>query len=104
MESGKAFRDYITEYQSEAKNDQIYHIAQIFGIDETKLRRMMNVGVTEANINEYGRFDQLKETVDKTKAKEYFERLEGKNIASLQINIKIHTHLQRFIISGGIGS
>lgn len=101
LESGKTFRDYILEYQFKAKNAEIRHISQLLGLDETKLRNMMNSGVTELNINEYGRFDDLKNTVDKTKAKEYFEKLEGKAIAPFKINIKVHNLLQKFIISGG---
>lgn len=38
---------------------------------------------------------------DKTKAKEYFEKLEGQTIPPFKINIKIHNLLQSFIISGG---
>lgn len=101
MEDGKTFRDYITEYQSKAKNEQISALSQALGLDETRLRSMMNSGVTDNNINEFGRFDELKDTVDKTKAKEYFEHLEGISIASFKINIKIHDLLQRFIITGG---
>ncbi len=101
MEDGKVFRDYITEYQNKAKNDQISDISQALGLDETRLRSMMNSGVTEATINEFGRFDELKDSVDKTKAKEYFERLEGAPVAPFKVNIKIHDLLQKFIMSGG---
>lgn len=101
MQKGKSFRDHVTEYQCKAKNDQISNISQIFGLDEGKLRSMMNSRVTEANINEYGRFDELKSTVNKATAKKYFEKLEGKTIATFRINIKIHDLLQSFIISGG---
>jgi type I restriction enzyme R subunit len=101
LESGKTFRDYISEYQFKAKNAEIRQISQLFGLDETKLRSMMNSGVTELNINEYGRFDELKSTVDKAKAKEYFEKLEGKSIPPFKVNIKVHNLLQEFIIRGG---
>ena len=37
-EQGKTLRDYITEYQYKAKNDQIHCFAEILGIDEEKLR------------------------------------------------------------------
>ncbi len=73
VDTQKTFRDYITEYQSTAKDTEIHEIAQDLGLDETKLRAMMNTGITEANINEYGRFDSLKSTVDICKAKGYFE-------------------------------
>lgn len=101
LESGKTFRDYITEYEFNAKNDQIKKITTIFGLDEIKIRALMTSGVTEANINEFGRFDDLKNTVDKNKAKEYFEKLDGNPIPAFKIKIKLQTLLQRFIIEGG---
>jgi type I restriction enzyme R subunit len=101
MEKGKTFRDYVTDYQCRAKNDQIGALARGLGLDEARLRAMMNVGLTEATINEFGRFDELKDTVDKDKAKEYFECLEGGTLAPFKINIKIHDLLQEFILSGG---
>ena len=61
----------------------------------------MMSGVNESNINEYGRFDELKATVDKNKAKAYFEKLEGATIPPFKINIKVHNLLQKFIFSGG---
>jgi type I restriction enzyme R subunit len=70
-------------------------------LEEAKLRGMMDSGVTEKNINEYGRFNELKDTVDKTKAKEYFEKLEGKKIPAFKVNIRIQNLLQKFILEGG---
>lgn len=101
MENDNTFKDYINFYQSKAKNAEIYQISQLFGLDETRLRNLMNVGITESNINEYGRFDDLKNTVDKDKAKEYFEKLEGSTIPPFKINIRVHNLLQKFIIRGG---
>lgn len=101
FEDNKTFREYITEYQFKAKNTEISDISQLLGLDENKLRNMMNAGVTESNINEYGHFDDLKDTVDKNKAKAYFEKLEGRTIPPFKINIKVHNLLQKFIISGG---
>jgi len=65
IEDGKSFRDYITEYQFRAKNEQVRQLANALGIDIPKLKNLMNVDITEANINEYGRFDDLKKTVDR---------------------------------------
>lgn len=75
MENGKTFRDYITEYQTRAKNDQIYRISRCLGLDKKKLCNLMAAHVTEVNINEFGRFDELKASVDKSMAREYFEQL-----------------------------
>lgn len=101
IEDGYTFRDYITEYQCNAKNTEIYSISQALGLDQTKLKNMMNLGINENNINEFGRFDDLKDTVDKNKAKSYFEKQEGVNIPPFKVNIRVHNLLQKFIISGG---
>ena len=101
FESGKTFKEYITEYQSKAKNAEIHHISQLLGLDETKLRNIMNSGINESNLNEYGHFDELKNTVDKNKAKEYFEKLESLSIPLFKINIRVHNLLRKFVIDGG---
>lgn len=100
-EDGKTFRDYITEYMSTAKDDQIHRLAVLLGLDEGKLRAMMEVRITDANINEFGRFDALKATADKKKAKEYFEAVEGGSIIPPKIPVKIDKLLREFILRGG---
>ncbi|MFY0608525.1 MAG: HsdR family type I site-specific deoxyribonuclease [Cyclobacteriaceae bacterium] len=101
LEADKTFRDYVTQYLFNAKNDQIFRIAQVLALDESKLRNMMELGLTESNINEYARFDDLKSTIDKAKAKEYFEEKEGSSFPQYKVNIKAHNLLQEFIIKGG---
>lgn len=101
MESGKTFRDYITEYQSKAKNDQIHRISRFFGVDEKKLRNLMAANVTEASINEFGRFDDLKASVDRAKARVYFEKMGETEMPLFKINIRVHNLLQEFILKGG---
>ncbi|MDE6873845.1 MAG: HsdR family type I site-specific deoxyribonuclease [Lachnospiraceae bacterium] len=100
-EDGKTFQDYITEYMSTAKDDQIHRLAVLLGLDEGKLRAMMEVRITDANINEFGRFDALKATADKKKAKEYFEAVEGGSIIPPKIPVKIDKLLREFILRGG---
>lgn len=100
-EEGKTFRDYITEYLSKAKDDQIHRVAAVLGLDEDKLRVMMSIHITDANINEFGRFDALKATADKKTAKAYFESVEGKSIIPPKIPMKIDKLLRDFILRGG---
>ena len=100
-ESGKTLRDYITEYQTRAKNDQIHRFAQTFGLDEEKLRYMMSLGLAEGNINEFGRLDELSRTIDKAKAKAFFEAKEGVKLIPPKVNMKMDQLLRLFIISGG---
>ena len=101
VDTNKTFKEYITQYQASAKNSQIAKLVNVLGVDEVKLQEMMSTSVTEANINDYGRFDGLKASVDKDKAKEYFEALEGTKIPPFKINMKVHNLLKDFIIKGG---
>ncbi|MDQ6961434.1 MAG: HsdR family type I site-specific deoxyribonuclease [Mariprofundaceae bacterium] len=108
-EEGKTFRDYITEYLATAKQSQINEIVKVLGSSEDaniaefkrQLSRMMNAEITEANINAFARFDDLKKCVNQAKAKVYFEELEGASISVFKVNVKIDKLLQDFIMSGG---
>ena len=101
VDEGKTLRDYITEYMTSAKNDQIHRFAEALGADETMLRDFMQLRVTEANINEFGRFDKLKATVNRDSAKVFLETLEGAAIKPFQINMKVDRILRKFILEGG---
>lgn len=101
VEQGKSLRDYINEYMHRAKNDQIHKLAIALGLDEDMLRNMMALRVDDSNINEYRRLDSLKSTVDKEKAKAYFEAQTGTKLSMPKVNIKIDKILREFIISGG---
>jgi type I restriction enzyme R subunit len=102
VDSAITFRDYVTLYQTRAKNDQITRLSSALGLDEAKLRQILRAGVTERNLNEFGRFDALQATVNKAKAKAYFEATEGKRLSALQVNICIQKLLRKFILGGGI--
>ena len=100
-EEGKTLRDYITEYQYRAKNDQIHRFASAFGLDEEKLRNMMSLNLTENNINEFGRLDELKKSVDKAQAKAFFESYEQTKLIPPKVNMKTDQLIRNFILSGG---
>lgn len=101
VDEGKTLRDYITEYMTRAKNDQIHRFAVALSVDETMLRSFMKLKVTEANINEFGRFDKLKSTIYRNTAKSFLEALEGTTIKPFQINMKVDQVLRKFILEGG---
>lgn len=102
IDENKTFKEYITEYQANAENSQIAKLVELFRLDATKLKEMLITEVTEANLNEYGRFDELKSSVDKGQAKEYFEELEGENIPTFKVNMKVHNLLKDFLLNGKI--
>lgn len=98
LEHGLQFKDYVVGYMNRAKDDQIHMVATLLGADETQLRSIMLADVTTDNLNDYNRFNKLKASVDKSKAKDYFERKEGIEIVPYELNIKIDNYLRSFIL------
>lgn len=108
IESGDAvvsedmtFRDCINSYMATAQNDRIHQVATLLGADESLLREMMSLNLNKNNINEFRRLEQLEETVDKTKAKEFLEQLEGHKIIPPKVFIKMDNFLREFILNDG---
>ena len=101
LEPGKTFREYIEDYSSRARNDQIHQVSESLGCSEDLLRNMMKANVTRDNLNEYGRFDALKNTVVKEQAQTYFAEREGKNLPMFRVNNRVDSFLTEFILSGG---
>ena len=99
--SGKTLRDYINDYLLKAKNDQIHSVSVHLGVDENKLRAIMSLKLIESNLNEFGRYDELKQTIDKKKAKDYFEKIEGRKVIPPKVITKADILLRDFILSGG---
>lgn len=109
-EGGKTFKQYISEYQSEAKQSQITTIVDVFGKDNdadktafhAKLDKMMNTKITASTINKFGHFDLLKSYIDKSKAKTYLEKRGRVVLSSFKVNMEVDTLLGKFILSGGV--
>jgi len=99
IDETRSFKEYIAQYQANAEDEQIAKLVELLGLDGAKLKKMLNSAVNETNINDYGRFDELKNSVDKVKAKKYFEELEGCNIPLLKVNIRVHNLLKEFIVN-----
>lgn len=98
LESGKTFKDYIIEYQTQAQNDSIHQVAIDFGVDEEQLRVLMNTHITEENLNEFGRYDNLLKTADTAKAKAYFETQEGNMLPPFKVCRMMDSFMRKFIL------
>lgn len=98
---GNTLRDYINAYLMKAKDDQITRVSDCLGVDEALLREMMGLHLDENHLNEFGRYEALKKTVDKKRAKDYFERVEGVKIIPPKVMTKVDLFLRQFILSGG---
>lgn len=97
----KSVREYIVEYQTRAKNDQISKFASRLGIYEEKLRKLMEKHVTENDINAFGQYDALIQNVDIDIAKKYFDEKEGRAVPKRKVRAKLDELLRRFILEDG---
>ncbi len=104
IDPSRTFREYLTDYEAAAKNKEVAAIVNQLGIDPALLLALMNTHTTEANLNDYGRFDDLKATIDKPKAKAYFETVERKMLADFRVNVKAANLLQKFILESKFGN
>lgn len=98
VEKNKTFRDYVTEYMLNAKNDKISQISKAFGLDKIQLRQLIDKNVNESNINQNGYFDALKKSVNTKLAKEYFEKIENTKLKPFQVSVKTDAFLRKFIL------
>ena len=99
---GRTLRDYINQYAKKEKDNQVAKLVEALGVNEGQLRKLLALEITETNINEFGRFDDLKETIDKAKARSYFEEKEGVRVSPPKVNIKADKLLREFLMQGGI--
>lgn len=101
-EKGKTLRDYITAYAKQAKDDQFDGLVELLGCDKELLVEMCAADLREDNLNEFGRFDRLKKSVDVGKARAYFERRDGTSVSPFKANMLAAGLLKSFILNGGI--
>ena len=96
---GHSFRDYINDYKDNAENAQLNALVSALGLDKNLLVNLMSNSVNEKSLNNFGRFDALKDTVDKANAKAYFEKVDGVSIPPFKLNIRIDQFLKQFIFA-----
>lgn len=99
LTEGNTFRDYINTYKDNAENAQLNAVVNALGLDKGLLIALMADSVNDKNLNDFGRFDALKDTVDKAKAKAYFEKQDGVTLPLFKLNIRIDQFLKRFIVT-----
>ena len=102
VNADRTFRDYLADYQAQAQNEEIEAVVRILGVDREKLDTLKNSNPTETNLNEYNRFDELKVTIDKEKAKSYFDERTGKSVSAATVNMDAEELLRQFILYGKI--
>lgn len=101
LDKGKSFHDYIVEYMNQAKYEKLHRVAEILGLDEHLLREIMSTDISPDNLNSYNRFNNLAKTIDKDKAKLFFEKTQGVKLLPFKIKPKAELFLRNFMLSNG---
>lgn len=100
LTKGYSFRDYINTYMEDAENSKINAIVSALGLDKKLLTDLLGNNVNENNLNDFGRFDALKETVDENKAKRFFEKIQGSQLPRFEMRKKVSSFLTQFVLKG----
>lgn len=98
--AGKKFYDYICDLIYEKQNTQIHRFSITFGLDENKLKNLVAMHLTASTVNEHNRFDELKNTADMEKVRQYFLQIDP-SLSNFKIRNKFEDLLFKFITSGG---
>ena len=61
----------------------------------------MSRNVTAENINDFGLYDKLLASVDRSIARKYIEKVEGQPVKPFRVPSKVDKLLRQFILSGG---
>ncbi len=102
VDPSKTFRDYISDYMKREEDNRVSKVVGRIGCYEKLLRDFMRRKVTEDNINEYGRFDELVDSADRDKARRFFMIVETDSYKEYKLRMRIDDYLRKFILSGGI--
>lgn len=95
---GKTVEDYINDYKQAHQERQIDQLVTALGVDAAQVRALLTAHVTEANLDEYGRFTSVKESVDLAQAKRYLEHREGRSMSPFLVNREVEKLLRAFIL------
>lgn len=98
IEEGKPFKDYINDYMQREKDDIIHQVAVSLGIDEDKLREFKKSKISEADIDRFGKFSDLKDSADISTAKAYFEKRDNCTYIPPRIRQLLDKTLRDFIL------
>lgn len=98
IKEGWEFTDYLNEYQLSEEDDFIQDLVDSTNINEALLREMLDLRLTEVNINEYSRFDKLKSSVNVGHFSGYIEKNLGKMVIQIKVNMLIDRLLRAFLL------
>lgn len=98
IREGWNFNDYINAYSVSELDKQISELVDFTGLDEDKLRELLNLKLTESNLDEYGRFEALVESADIGLITSNLSMVKGTSIRQFRSKIYLDKILRKFLL------
>ena len=95
---GKTVQDYINDYKLTQQDREIDQLVKAIGVDPDRLRTILAAHVDEAHINEYGRFDDVLNSVDFHAAETYFLQKTGRKLPRFKVRLEIDKLLRNYVL------
>ena len=95
---GWDFNDYINDYSVSKLDRQIAELVDFTGIDENKLKELMNLKLTEKNLDEFGRFTSLLDTADYDLITDNISKIKREVVQSYKSRIYLNIVLRKFLL------
>lgn len=95
---GKTVQDYINDYKLTQQDLEIAQLVRAIGVDPDLLRTILAAHVDEVHINEYGRFDDVVDSVDLDAASEYLQQQTGENQSRFKVRRAIDRLLRKYVL------
>lgn len=103
VEENKNLSDYIAEYKSKSYNDKIFEIAIGMGLDNEKLRSLINLHPVESDLLGYlnSSYIELLINMDLSKARSYLETKLGRPLPKdRQVKMEADEFLRKVLLYG----
>lgn len=97
---GWDFNDYINDYAVTELDKQLNKMSAFTGVDKDMLKKLINLRLTEDNLNEYGRFDALVNTADIEKIANNLGEIKKNKINKAIAKIYLNKALKEFVLDG----
>ena len=99
-EEGRAFPDYINSEKRGEEARQLGQLADLLGCDAKRLEDLVRARPDERTIDLHGRYQALRETVDKARAREGISEAAGVDVRPRVANMVADSLLRRAILGG----
>ena len=97
---GWTLNDYINDYSVSELDRQIAEVVEFTGLSGEKLRELINLKLTEKNLNEYGRYDSLVNSAEIDLITSRLSEVKGEKVKKYKSKVYLDKVLRKFLLEG----